>query len=278
MAEATQWPGAFSLWLLEWQLLLQAQPWLVLVLAALAGACAGSFLNMMVYRLPLMAERSLALARGVAPQQLPGGEAPYNLAVPRSHCPHCRQPIPLWYNIPLLSYLWLRGRCAACGVAIPPRYLWLELSTVVLFVLAAQRTSGALMPLLALWLALGTWLAALCLALERDYLPTAIAWLPLWLGLLLVAGDPAPAAPALWAAAVAAGLAALWLRWLQRHPASPELLALSAAAGAWGAWLGLACLVVLWAVAALWARWRGAPATASVPLLALAGIAAALLA
>ena len=276
MTDASQWLGALSLWLLEWQLLLRASPWLVLALSALAGACTGSFLNMMVHRLPLMAERSVALARGVEPQRLPGGDAPYNLAVPRSHCPHCRCLIPLWYNIPLLSYLWLRGHCAACGVAIPLRYLWLEMLAVALFVLAAQRTGGALIPLVMLWLASGAWLAALCLALERDYLPTAIAWLPLWCGLLLAAGGSAPGS-ALWAAAAVAALAALWLWWLHCRAPSLELLALAAAAGAWGLWLGLACLVALWAMAALWSRWRQQPATAPVPLLALAGIAAGLL-
>ena len=260
-------------WLGELRLVLEAVPWLGPMLSILVGASTGSFLNMMVHRLPLMAERRVALLGGVAPEQLPGGSAPYNLAVPRSHCPACQCPIPAWHNIPLLSYLWLRGCCAGCGARIPARYLWLELMAVVLFSLAAWRVGGELVVLLMLWVALGCWLAALCLVLEHDWLPTAIAWWPLWLGLLSAVSDPVTAAVALWAAGGAVALVALWLRW--RHRAWPEieLLALAAAAGAWGGWVGLVCLVVMLLLADRWPLRGGGLA---VPLV-LASIAAALL-
>src|SRR5690349_20638615 len=75
------------------------------ILVFLFGAALGSFVNVVVYRLP----RDISIVR------------------PRSFCPHCRRPIPLWSNIPVLGYLMLRGRCARCGVRIPARYLITEL-------------------------------------------------------------------------------------------------------------------------------------------------------
>jgi leader peptidase (prepilin peptidase)/N-methyltransferase len=84
---------------------------LIAPLAFVFGAIIGSFLNVVIYRLP----RGESLIR------------------PRSRCPACGRTVPFWANVPILSYLLLRGRCGACGAGIDPRYLWVELATALLF-------------------------------------------------------------------------------------------------------------------------------------------------
>lgn len=92
------------------------EPWSWLVPAFLLGACIGSFLNVVIYRVPL------------------------NMSVnepKRSFCPKCKSDIPMWLNLPLISWLWLRGKCANCRVSIPFRYFGVELLTAILFAAAA---------------------------------------------------------------------------------------------------------------------------------------------
>jgi leader peptidase (prepilin peptidase) / N-methyltransferase len=98
-------------------------PWLALAV----GLCVGSFLNVVIYRLPRMMERAwreecAEIAGTPAPDQ-----GRYNLLVPRSACPSCQRPIKVWENIPLLSWLALRGKCAGCGARIALRYPAVEL-------------------------------------------------------------------------------------------------------------------------------------------------------
>lgn len=95
---------------------------LTAVLAALAGLLAGSFLNVCIHRLP----RDISIVR------------------PRSFCPSCRKPIAWYDNIPLLSYVILRGRCRSCGAAIPPRYPLVELATAALLAAAAVKLGASL--------------------------------------------------------------------------------------------------------------------------------------
>ena len=94
----------------------------VLVGAATVGLCVGSFLNVVIHRVPKMLERGweaqCAELRGEEPAERPA----YNLAVPRSQCPACGHRITAAENIPVLSWLVLKGRCSACGAGIPVRY------------------------------------------------------------------------------------------------------------------------------------------------------------
>jgi len=96
-----------------------------------AGALTGSFLNVLVHRLPRMRRRRRLRDAGAEEDAERIWPGPYNLFLPRSHCPHCRAPIALQRNIPLLSWLLLRGVAPCCGARIPAQYFFLELLTVL---------------------------------------------------------------------------------------------------------------------------------------------------
>jgi leader peptidase (prepilin peptidase)/N-methyltransferase len=97
-------------------------PWAALVL----GLAVGSFLNVVIWRLPKMMEREWrAQCAELAGQELPK-EEPFTLLTPRSRCPSCSAGIPIWHNVPLLSYVFLRGKCSSCGARIGLRYPLVE--------------------------------------------------------------------------------------------------------------------------------------------------------
>jgi leader peptidase (prepilin peptidase)/N-methyltransferase len=142
-----------------------------------------------IYRLPIMLERSWqAQARevltsdGAAAALGPDSGDAYNLITPRSACPGCGAQIKAWQNIPVLSYLFLRGRCAACGTSIGVRYPIVEVTTAVLSALVAWRFGYSLETLGALLL---TWslIALTVIDLDHQLLPDAITLPLLWLGL-----------------------------------------------------------------------------------------------
>ncbi|MEW5892865.1 MAG: prepilin peptidase [Pseudomonadota bacterium] len=151
-------------------------------LAVLFGLVIGSFLNVVIHRLPQMLDRQwrahCAELRG---EQMPAA-APYNLLVPGSSCPACGHRIAWYQNIPLLSYLLLKGRCAACQAPIAWRYPAVELITALLFGFAAWqfgadgRTLAALI-LLALLIVLAF------IDFDTYLLPDNLTLLLLWLGL-----------------------------------------------------------------------------------------------
>ena len=108
---------------------LKASPALLFGTAAFFGLCVGSFLNVVIHRLPRMMEAqwraecaSLAAADGSAGEPASPPE-PYNLVRPASRCPSCSAPIRAWQNIPVASWVWLRGRCAACRACARSRPL-----------------------------------------------------------------------------------------------------------------------------------------------------------
>ena len=96
-------------------------------LAFVIGLCVGSFLNVVIHRLPRMLERDWRAQCAELAGGTPAAEAPYNLVVPRSACPSCGHRIAAWENVPLVSWLALRGKCAGCKAAISPRYPIVEL-------------------------------------------------------------------------------------------------------------------------------------------------------
>lgn len=192
------------------EVLAESQAWL-LFCVGLFSLAVGSFLNVVVYRLPVMMERDWrAQCReyfGSETEEPPA--EPFNLVVPRSRCPHCGHAITALENIPVISYLLLRGRCSDCGASISARYPLVEAATALLSVAVAWRfgfswETAALLPL--------TWALIALSLIDYDHklLPDSIIFPFLWLGLLLntqgLFTDPVTAV-----IGAAAGYLALWV-------------------------------------------------------------------
>lgn len=142
----------------------------------------GSFLNVVIHRLPMMMQQDwLAQAHDLLDTRQESN-APITLSRPRSRCPHCQAAIHAWQNIPVISYLFLRGRCAHCDQAISPRYPVVELITAILSAVVAAKL-GFGWPLLA-GLVLTYFLIALTfIDIDHQLLPDSMTLLLIWLGL-----------------------------------------------------------------------------------------------
>lgn len=233
--------------------------------ALLLGLLVGSFLNVVIYRLPRMMEASwrrdlLELgSEGLVPSPATGNgnagaaqaEASeiFNLAVPNSHCPQCRAPIKAWQNIPLLSYIILRGRCRHCANPIGLRYPMVELAAGLLALVVAWQLGWTLQAGAAIVLSWAL-LALSMIDIDHQLLPDQITLPLLWLGLLLNTGGLfVPLADAVWGAA--AGYLVLWsVFWLFKLVTGRDGLGygdfkLLAVFGAWLGWQQLALIVIL---------------------------------
>jgi leader peptidase (prepilin peptidase)/N-methyltransferase len=170
--------------------LLAASPGLFVATCLVLGLAIGSFLNVVIYRLPVMLERAwreqgAEYASQAAAATLPAGLPPrFNLIVPRSSCPSCRAPISALQNIPLLSWLVLRGRCASCGAPISVRYPLVEALTAVLSAAVAWKLGFAWSTLAALMF---TWflIALTFIDVDHQLLPDNLTLPLMWLGLVL---------------------------------------------------------------------------------------------
>ncbi|MBF4207006.1 MULTISPECIES: A24 family peptidase [Pseudomonas] len=220
---------------------LASQPLMYLSIALLLGLIIGSFLNVLVHRLPIMLERQWqAEAREVL--ELPSeAQAPrFDLLLPPSQCPHCAHRIRPWENIPVISYLALRGRCSSCQARISPRYPLVELACGALTLFVAWRfgvTGTALALLLLSW----GLLAMSMIDIEHHLLPDALVLPLLWLGLIVNAFEMfVPLEDALWG--TVAGYLSLWsVFWLFKMLTGKEGMGygdfkLLAMLGAWGGW------------------------------------------
>jgi leader peptidase (prepilin peptidase)/N-methyltransferase len=222
-------------------------PWVCLLL----GLCVGSFLNVVVHRLPKMMEREwrqeCAELTG-APADAPA-EGRYNLFVPRSACPACGGRITALQNVPVLSWLWLRGKCAKCGARITARYPVVELAAGLLGAYAAWRF-GATLAALGAMLFCWTLLALAVIDLDTQLLPDDLTLPLLWVGLLLNLGTAYVALPSAVVGAVA-GYLALWLvYWAFKLVTGKEGkgqgdFKLLAAIGAWLGWQKLPLVILL---------------------------------
>ncbi|AZE82205.1 Leader peptidase (Prepilin peptidase) [Pseudomonas orientalis] len=264
--------------------LLGEQPWAFVGMALVLGLIVGSFLNVLVWRLPKMLEREW---RAQAHEILGLPAAPvgpvYNLMRPNSCCPRCDQPIRPWENIPLLSYLMLKGRCTHCRATISARYPLTELACALISATVAWHVgfgwqAGAVM--LLSWGLLGMSL----IDVDHQLLPDAIVLPLLWLGLILNSlGLLATLPDALWGAVF--GYMSLWsVFWLFKLVTGKDGMGhgdfkLLALLGAWGGWQILPMTLLMASLLGVFAglllmRWRKTQVSAPMPFgpcLAIAG-------
>jgi leader peptidase (prepilin peptidase)/N-methyltransferase len=263
-----------------------ADPAYLAAAATLFGLCIGSFLNVVIHRLPKMTERQwraecAELNDTPAPQ-----EERYNLIVPRSACPSCGHRIKALENIPVLSYLILGGKCSACKAAISLRYPLVEVACGALSGYAAWRFGATLAGLGAL-LFVWAMIALAFIDLDTFYLPDDITLPLLWAGLLFSMGG---AHTDLKSAVIGAagGYLVLWIVfWLFKFATGKEGMGygdfkLLAAIGAWLGWQMLPLVILLSSlvgavigIALMIFRWHGREAPIPFgPYLAAAGVIA----
>lgn len=162
-------------------------PWLFYTTILLFGLCVGSFLNVVIYRLPTMLERDWRIQchdyLELDDAKIDTKLQHLSLSKPDSTCPHCGHKIRAWENIPVLSYLFLRGKCSSCSSTISLRYPAIELLTGMLSVVVALQFGVSLATLAALLL---TWtlIALTLIDYDRQLLPDDLTLPLLWLGLL----------------------------------------------------------------------------------------------
>ena len=207
---------------------------------ALLGLCIGSFLNVVIHRMPLMLEREWrAESAELLGVQLEPAET-LSLSRPRSRCPSCGHAITWYENIPVLSYLWLRGRCSECGTRISPRYPLVEMLTGILFGLVGWRFGAT--PVALLWCGFAAVLVALSgIDWDTTFLPDNLTLPLLWAGLVSsAAGWTIPLSESVWGAVV--GYLSLWsVYWLFKLTTGKEGMGFGdfKLLAALGAWLGL---------------------------------------
>ncbi|MCO5102710.1 MAG: A24 family peptidase [Burkholderiaceae bacterium] len=238
--------------------------WLDAAVAGVFGLLIGSFLNVVIYRLPrileLQWEREVAdyaaasaMARepeGSAAASTDASTAPFNLLVPRSRCQACGHQLRWYENIPVLSYLALRGKCASCGVRISMRYPLVELLTGALFFYCAARfglTASA-----AAWALFCSMLVAMAfIDWDTTLLPDNLTLPLLWAGLLASAAGFIEVSLAESVVGAAGGYLSLWLvYWAFKLSTGKEGMGygdfkLFAALGAWFGWPALVPLILM---------------------------------
>lgn len=261
-----------------------ASPLALVACALLLGLVIGSFLNVLINRLPIMLDRDWTTQSremlSLPPE--PAG-ATYNLLLPHSECPHCAHKIRAWENIPVVSYLMLRGKCSSCRAKISLRYPLVELATGILsaFVVYHFGLGWEAAAFLVL-----TWglLAMSLIDADHQLLPDVLVLPLLWLG-LIVNGQSLFTSlyDALWGAV--AGYLSLWLvYWAFKLITGKEGMGygdfkLLAMLGAWGGWQILPLTILLSSLVGavlgvLMLRMRNAQTSTPIPFgpyLAIAG-------
>ena len=230
----------------------QAYPVAPVVIVIVIGLLVGSLLNVVIYRLPVMMEREWrSECKLILDPDSPGEELaePFNLAFPHSHCPSCDAPIRAWQNIPVISYVLLRGQCANCKVSISARYPIIEAVTALMSAIIAWQLGASLEMLAALFF---TWSLIALTMIDADHklLPDQITLPLLWAGLLLNSFSLfVPLYDAVWGAI--GGYLSLWsVYWLFKILTGKDGMGygdfkLLAALGAWLGWQSLLVIILL---------------------------------
>ena len=229
--------------------------WLEACIGALFGLLIGSFLNVVIYRLPKMMERQWAAECadfvGQAPAELAAAAAPdFNLLVPRSACQHCGHQIRWYENIPLLSYALLRGKCSACGARISPRYPAVEVLTGALFFFCCWRWGISVTGFA--WCAFSAIVLALALIdWDTTLLPDDMTLPLVWAGLLAATFALTPVTLPDAVLGAVGGYLSLWLvYWAFKLLTAKEGMGygdfkLFAALGAWFGWQALVPIILM---------------------------------
>ena len=241
--------------------LLATSPGALVGTCLVLGLAVGSFLNVVIYRLPVMLERQwreqcTELSADAAAATVPAVALErFNLVVPRSTCPACGTPIKAWQNIPLLSWLMLGGRCASCRKRISVRYPLVEALTGILFASVAWRY-GFGWPTLGALVLTGYLIALTFIDIDHQLLPDSLTLSLLWIGLFLslwgpqAGGAPIPVDPRSSLIGAMAGYASLWSVYhLFRLLTGKEGMGygdfkLFAALGAWLGWQMLLPIII----------------------------------
>ncbi len=231
---------------------LESVPALLWLATLVFGLVVGSFLNVVIYRLPLQLSstwrRESMDFLGIEPE-MPENSPQMNIAFPASQCPVCHQPISPWHNIPVFSYLFLKGKCASCAAPIPLQYPLIELVTALsscLIVYLYGLTAEAGFIILFTW----ALIALTGIDFNEQLLPDNITLPLLWCGLLVnLSGRFAPLPSAVIGAI--AGYLSLWLVfWAFKLITGKEGMGhgdfkLLAALGAWMGWQQLPLIILL---------------------------------
>jgi leader peptidase (prepilin peptidase) / N-methyltransferase len=180
-------------------------PWVL----AVFGLCIGSFLNVVIHRLPLMMDRGWRMDSAELLGVKIDEPAVITLSTPRSRCPSCGHQITWYENIPLLSYLKLRGKCSACKAPISMRYPAVEVATALLFAACGWRFGAQ--PQVLLWCGLVATLIALALIdFDTQYLPDDLTLPLLWAGIVSAAVGWLPIKLGASVGGAVAGYLSLW--------------------------------------------------------------------
>jgi leader peptidase (prepilin peptidase)/N-methyltransferase len=229
--------------------LLETTSWLYITACVLLGLCVGSFLNVVIHRMPrIMEARWRAECAELTSQEAPAKER-YNLVVPRSRCPSCGHGITVLENLPVLSYIALGGKCSACSARISPRYPIVEVLTGALSGFIAWHFGFSAVAAAAMFFA-WTMTALAFIDLDTFYLPDDLTLPLLWAGLLFNLGGGFTDLPSAVIGA-AAGYLILWLVfWIFKVVTGKEGMGygdfkLLAAIGAWLGWKMLPLVILL---------------------------------
>ncbi len=224
--------------------------WVDAGIAGVLGLLVGSFLNVVIYRLPKMLEQGWAAECAEATgQEAPPAET-FNLMVPRSRCRQCGHIIRWYENVPVLSWLVLRGKCSDCGTSIGLRYPMVEIATALLFFFCIHR--WGVTPEGAAWCLFSAAIVALAMIdWDTTLLPDDITLPLMWAGLICAAlrWTPLPLGQSLWGAV--AGYMSLWLVYQAFKLATGKEgmghgdFKLFAAIGAWFGWQALIPIILM---------------------------------